>query len=131
MAQLYVPDPPKAWKKMEERMAAALSPHRCLVQDDRDRTKVWSVKPSELVYNVLHDIALGPAWKVHPTVDVQELGAIGYAKAALGLPAFLTTRKSPLARTGLPNMFAFVKSKCYADDGPIRAQSRTIVVRGV
>ena len=117
MAQLYIPDPPKEWTKMEERMEAARLPNRCLVQDDRDRTKVWSVKPSELVYNVLYNIALDPAWKILPTVDVQELGALGYAKGVLGLPAFLTTRKGPFARTGLPNLFVFVKSKCYADDG--------------
>ena len=121
MAQLYIPDPPKEWKMMEERMEAALSPHRCLVQDDHDRAKVWSVKPSELVYSVLSNIALDPAWKILPTVDVQVLEPLDTLKVFLDYPPSSRPGKARSQELVFQTCSCLSSRSATQTTGPIRA----------
>ena len=89
VSNLCLPERPEAWATMETYMGSVVREQICLVQDDRDMSKLWGCEPGELIAGVMGAIVSDPEWSVDLGATPGDLQSIGYARALAGLPPFL------------------------------------------
>ena len=78
---------------------------------------MWSVSAVNLFASVFVAMAADTSWTIHSSMSPQMLHVLAHAKNLPGITWFLRQRRSHTPVSGLPMPFAFVKSKCYNDDG--------------
>ena len=66
LPSIQVRERPPQWLSFEAELKEAVHSAECVVQDDADPTKVWTVQPAELQARILSDIAKDPWWVVQP-----------------------------------------------------------------
>ena len=115
LPSIQVPERPPQWLSFEAELKDAVHTAECVVQDDKDPTKVWTVQPAELQARILSDIVKDSGWVVQPAFTKEMVQAWSYSRSCLGLPWFLRRPRGRARPTGLPLLFAFVKSKCFND----------------
>ena len=71
----------------------------------------------EIAANVLHGLAVDPGWSFHRALDHTGVKLLGHVRAQLGLPWFLKASFKRVAKSTVPVIFPFVKSKCYSASG--------------
>ena len=117
-ARQCVPPCPPAWHAQECEFAHILSSSDAFLPDDRDSQKVWSVAVDELFAHLVNAINVDPMWTMAPDFRRKYVLAWGYARAYACLPSWLLGRAAPRSQgTAPPEIFAFVKSKCFSDEG--------------
>ena len=67
--------------------------------------------------HVLHGLAVDPGWSFHRALDHTGVKLLGHVRAQLGLPWFLKATFKKVAKSTVPVIFPFVKSKCHAASG--------------
>ena len=72
--------------------------------------------------HLLRSVAADPMWTIHPHLSPESLQILSHAKAELGLPAFLRSGLNGSGSHKVSVVFAFVKSKCFADSGGKQCQ---------
>ena len=119
LSRYEAPSQPLLWRVFEADMAQAKQGTECLIPDDRDPSKAWVAQPLELAAYLLLQVLQDPQWRVRMDLDADSVLTWLYARAELGLPSFLKRLLRPKGgrSIGHPAMFAFVKSKCYDNQG--------------
>ena len=116
--QAFVPqEVPAQWARYEFLMSSMVLQSKVRVFDDKLSTKIWSCSAVQLFATLVASLEQDELWSLHPRLTITDVQAAGHAKAVLGIPWFLRTRVGLRGQPGYPKLFAFVKSKCFADSG--------------
>ena len=98
-------------------MAISLSSSTTFLHDDRLHTRAWSTTTEEYVSHLLLGMAKDTeAWRFRPEMRPPVCLIWAETRAILGLPFFLRRRVRQVA-PAIPQVFAFVKSKCWDPRG--------------
>ena len=117
MESLQLPSPPDMWARSEGQLKRIVLSSRCRVYDDKLSTNVWTCIGAELFAAILAALADDGSWSVLPNLNAEDVRAVGHARALLGIPWFLRGRVGRSVVPGVPRLFAFIKSKCFSDQG--------------
>ena len=123
LLRAQVPCCPDRWREQEVEFRRVLREHECVLPDDRDPCKAWTVRTEELVAHLFHAFAADEMWNFKHNLDTSIVLPWHFGRAQACFPDWLLGRPRAAYRSlSPPVLFAFVKSKCFHDDGIKKCQ---------